>query len=58
MCTDMRKELMRYKEQACDLRGASTVADNRRVSLVADSILIHATTIIDRSGHQPTVWVG
>ena len=39
--TDMRKELMRYKEQArrADLRGvAPTVADNRRVSPVADSI--------------------
>ncbi len=55
--TDMRKELMRYKEQArrADLRGvAPTVADNRRVSPVADSILNDATTIIDRwATNQP-----
>lgn len=46
---DQRKELMRYKEQLrrADLRGvAPTVAESRRVTPVADSILNDAITII------------
>ena len=47
---DLKRELLRYKEQArrADLRGvAPTVADNRRVAPVANAILNDAMTIID-----------
>lgn len=54
---EMRRDLMRYKEQArrADLRGvAPTAADNRRVQPGANAILNDALTLIDRwATNQP-----